>query len=74
MTVTYFYADHNYFHQIKGTAMGATGVVHFANILIAHQEIKMFEHFVHLYHFDIAEVFRCFQRFLEISSFLDVVN
>ena len=54
--------------------MGATGVVHFANLLIAHQEIKMFEHFVHLYHFDIAEVFRCFQRFLEISSFLDVVN
>ena len=32
LTVTYFYTDHNYFQQIKGTAKGATCVVAQANI------------------------------------------
>ena len=74
LTVTYFYADYNYFHQIKVTIKGSAIMSKligktYANIHIAHLELKMFEYFVHLCPLDMVEVFSW-----NYSKFLGVVN
>ena len=75
LTVTYLYTDHNYFHQIEGTSKGTTNMPKLrgktcANIHIAHLEFKMLEQFVHLYPFNIVEVFsENYSRFLEVVNY-----
>ena len=55
LTFNYFYIDYKHYHQIKGTAMGTTCAVVYANLHVAHQEVKMFEKLPEIYPFDIVE-------------------
>ena len=40
LTISYFYADHNYFFQSKGAAKNTTGVVVYANLHVLIKKIN----------------------------------
>ena len=62
----YFYINKNFFHQIKGTAMGTIFAVVSSNLTVAYFEVKMFALLPQIYPRDIVDYFvRNYLRFLD---------
>ena len=62
----YFYINKNFFHQIKGTAMGTIFAVVGSNLTVAYFEVKMFAFLPQIYPRDFVDYFvRNYVRFLD---------
>ena len=62
----YFYINKNFFHQIKGTAMGTIFAVVGSNLTVAYFEVKMFALLPQIYPKDFVDYFvRNYFRFLD---------
>ena len=62
----YFYINKNFFHQIKGTAMGTISAVVSSNLTVAYFEVKMFALLPQIYPRDFVDYFvRNYFRFLD---------
>ena len=62
----YFYINKNFFHQIKGTAMGTIFAVVGSNLTVAYFEVKMFALLPQIYPRDFVDYFaRNYVRFLD---------
>ena len=62
----YFYINKNFFHQIKGTAMGTIFAVIGSNLTVAYFEVKMFAFLPQIYPRDFVDYFvRNYVRFLD---------
>ena len=62
----YFYINKNFFHQIKGTAMGTIFAVVGSNLTVAYFEVKMFALLPQIYPRDFVDYFVCnYFRFLD---------
>ena len=62
----YFYINKNFFHQIKGTAMGTIFAVVGSNYSVAYFEVKMFALLPQIYTRDFVDYFvRNYFRFLD---------
>ena len=57
LTFNYFYIDSKFYHQIKGTAMGTTAAVIYANLHVARIKYKMFDRLPELYPSDFITKF-----------------
>ena len=63
---SYFYINKNFFHQIKGTAMGTIFAVVGSNLTVAYFEVKMFALLPQIYPRDFLDYFvRNYFRFLD---------
>ena len=62
----YFYINKNFFHQIKGTAMGTIFAIVGSNLTVAYFEVKMFALLPQIYPRDFVDYFvRNYFRFLD---------
>ena len=62
----YFYINKNFFHQIKGTAMGTIFAVVGSNLTMAYFEVNMFALLPQIYPRDFVDYFVCnYFRFLD---------
>ena len=66
LKLNYFYINKNFFHQIKGTAMGIIFAVVGSNLTVAYFEVKMFALLPQIYPRDFVDYFvRNYFRFLD---------
>ena len=66
LKLNYFYINKNFFHQIKGTAMGIIFAVVGSNLTVAYLEVKMFALLAQIYPRDFVDYFvRNYFRFLD---------
>ena len=70
-----FYINKNFFHQIKGTAMGTIFAVVGSNLTVAYFEVKMFALLPQIYPRDFADYFVCnYFRFLDDIFYTWLIN
>ena len=66
LKLNYFYVNKNFFHQIKGTAMGIIFAVVGSNLTVVYFEVNMFALLPQIYPRDFADYFvRNYFRFLD---------
>ena len=71
----YFYINKNFFHQIKGTAMGTISAVVSSNLTVAYFEVKMFALLPQIYPRDFVDYFvRNYFRFLDDIFHIWLIN
>lgn len=62
----YFFINDTFYHQIKGTAMGTTAAVVYANLHVAYIEVSLFNQLPNLYPLDFVQFFlQNYFRFLD---------
>ena len=71
----YFHINKNFFHQIKGTAMGTIFAVVDSSLTVAYFEVKMFAFLPQIYSRDFVNYFVCnYFRFLDDIFYTWLIN